>query len=181
MRLICEAFALACLVAYGDVEGTSSAKLTKAYKADFVIHALEKLHPSFYPKPTRQMPGATEQLIHLESIEDGYLTKGALLKSYWNAANFLHFGTLEDVFSRRQKSLEFGSQIIWANKVVTLLDHHNILLADPPKEKRVAPLVKGKDGKLLPSKMIIFLMQSEDGQPHANLFELREAVPPSPE
>lgn len=127
------------------------------------------------------MPGATEQLIHLESIEDGYLTKGALLKSYWNAADFLHFGTLEDVFSRRQKSLEFGSQIIWANKVVTLLDHHNILLADPPKEKRVAPLVKGKDGKLLPSKMIIFLMQSEDGQPHANLFELREAVPPSPE
>ncbi len=175
IRLICELFALACLVAHGDVKGANSARLTTAYQADFIIKSLEKLHPSFYPKPTRQMPQSTNSFIHLENIEDGYLTKKELLKSYHATGRFLHIGSLQDI-SKKQKLFDFAAAMTWANKVVLLLNHHNIPLADDPKAKRSAPMARGRDGTLLPSRMIVFMMQGEDGLPHASLFELKGAA-----
>jgi hypothetical protein len=55
IRMICELLALACLVAHGDVKGTRSGRLPKAYEADFILNTLEKLHPYFYPRPSRQI------------------------------------------------------------------------------------------------------------------------------
>jgi hypothetical protein len=55
IRMISETLAVACLLVHGDVEGARSSRLSKAYQADLIINALEKLHPKFYPKPTRQI------------------------------------------------------------------------------------------------------------------------------
>ena len=43
--------ALACLVAHGDVSGAQSAAMRKHYEADWIMDALERLHPEFYPEP----------------------------------------------------------------------------------------------------------------------------------
>ena len=55
LRLICETIALGCLVAHGDVTGTQSGKMKKAYEADWILNNLERLHPKFYPIPTKQI------------------------------------------------------------------------------------------------------------------------------
>src|SRR3981081_1016837 len=62
LRMICELIALGCLVAHGDIPATKSKTLRRAWSADEIFKALEKLHPDFYPHPVEQItvPGWME-------------------------------------------------------------------------------------------------------------------------
>lgn len=51
VRIICEIIALGCLILHGDIKQTRTQKFSKAYSADKIMLALEKLHGDFYPKP----------------------------------------------------------------------------------------------------------------------------------
>jgi hypothetical protein len=160
IRLICETFALGCLVAHGDVPGTQSGKLSDAYRADFIMKALEKLHPYFYPRPTKQVVTGGKVTGWDEST-DAFLTKDTLIKSYNNADGFLHMGDLNDLRAGKQKRLDRASIIDWSNKVVGLLNHHNIYLADAPDPNQQPKL--GKDGIPVPKRQIVALMQASAG------------------
>jgi hypothetical protein len=173
IRVICELIAIGCLLAHGDIKGTRSGKIVKAYQADLIFNALEKLHPDFYPAPSKQVI-IPNKPIDLIPITDGFLTKEELIKSYHVAASFLHRGNLQAVIGKTLKVVQQQSIKDWSDRLITLLNHHHIFLSDPdePDPPRV-------DGRPMPRKQIICLMQgSDDGKVHASFFN-RLYTPPS--
>jgi hypothetical protein len=171
VRMLCEVFAIACLLAHGEVEGTRSGKLIKAYQADLIINALEKLHPAFYPIPSKQVQKGVGQF-ELVRIEGDFLTKEEMLKTYRSTYEHLHAGTLEtlvlDKDKKKKAVVDPRPARDFARKLVTLLNHHQIYLADEPGEE----LARGEDGELVTKRQIIVVMQSDkDGKCHTHLFE----------
>src|SRR4051812_23844461 len=55
LRMICELIALGCLTTHGDVPGSKSKSLRKAWHPNEILTALEALHPDFYPHPIEQI------------------------------------------------------------------------------------------------------------------------------
>jgi hypothetical protein len=53
LRKICEVFALACLAAHGDIPEVRT-QLQSAYNADKIMKQLTRIHPQFYPVPSKQ-------------------------------------------------------------------------------------------------------------------------------
>lgn len=157
IRMICETFAIACLVAHGDVEGTRTGKLTRAYEADLIINALSKLHPHFYPRPGKQQ-GMDGKITKVDWVTDGYLTKQELISSYRASSGYLHGRTLQDVLGDKPRLIDPNTMVRWAQKLAALLDHHSIYLADPPGEP---PGPIGDDGIPAPKRQIISMMQPD--------------------
>jgi hypothetical protein len=157
VRMICETFAIGCLVAHGDIQATRSGRLPHTYQADLIINTLEKLHPNFYPRPTQQIV-ENGVVTGWREILDGYLTQEDLVKSYRRAANFLHVSDLRDILAGKQKPFDLNSVLLWANKVVVLLNHHNIFLIDPPDV--ITPV--GPDGTPMPQRQIVSVMNPRD-------------------
>lgn len=177
VRLVCETLALACLVAHGDLKGARSNRLASAYRADFIMNALEKLHAEFFPRPTRQILRGSVP-VAIEDIKDGFLTKDELLESYHTADNYLHAGHLKDLVAKRPRNFDFNHMRDWLAKLGVLLSHHNIYLADPPGESSALTF---SDGRSVPKRQIICVMQGNvDGKPSAHLFESVGKAPTSP-
>jgi hypothetical protein len=150
LRLICELIALACLVAHGDVSGTRSGRLLKAFNAEFILSALSVLHPEFYPKPSEQVTLDGERAVR--PITSGYLQKPDLLKLYAECHGVLHRGRLKTLGPRMNQAVSFKPIAAWCDMIVRLLNHHQMPLADGVRE-------------------IWVVMKAEDGKPRAALME----------
>jgi hypothetical protein len=150
-RLICELIALSSLAVHGDIPATRSGRLTRAYQADAILNALEKLHPAFYPKPGRQVIGPDGKVKEVIPITDGFLTKPELLALYHECGDLLHRGTLRTIKPRTAGDFSKINQTCL--KIVKLLNHHQIPLSDPNYELFV--LMKDKDD----GEVHVFLMQ----------------------
>ena len=136
LRLICELIALACLVAHGDVMGTRTAGIRKRYAADWIMEMLQELHPNFYPQPIthrveRQRQESVPAHHRHELIKSEYLTRNDLIQLYRDCGKLLHRGTVEDILSRHERSVDFERVRQWTNKIVILLKDHLIQLIDP--------------------------------------------------
>jgi hypothetical protein len=171
IRMISETLAVACLLVHGDIEGARSKRLTKAYQADFIINALEALHPRFYPQPTKQILD-NGRPVAIETVTESYLTKAEMLKSYRDAAAFLHAGSLNEFFANETAVSNHNAVINWVRKLIALLSHHSIFLADAPNAWEGKKRPSFSDGEAAPKYQIMVLMRP-DGQewPQANLFE----------
>lgn len=144
LRKICEVFALACLTAHGDIRGVQHKLLQKTYNADLIIKQLGLLHPQFYPIPSKQkIDPVTQQPIAVDAITSGFLTKDELLKLYGECGNFLHRGSIRQLFSKWEPTLDFQRISNWVGKIVVLLNHHQIQTSQPDKQLWV--LMRGKD------------------------------------
>jgi len=178
IRGICETFAIACLVAHGDLEGTQTRRMLDAYQADFIIKSLEKLHPHFYPRPSTQIVHEG-RVVGWKPIKHGFLTKPELLKSYRDTGDFLHAADLRSVLTGKQKQFDGAGAMEWASKVIALLNHHHIYLADRPGEQ---PFGNDPDGTPIPRRQIVVVMHdASDGRPHAHMFESFIQESPEPE
>jgi hypothetical protein len=156
LRMISELIAFACLVAHGDIPATKTGRLQQAYKADFIMNALEKLHPDFYPKATRQVLNAEGVVIAVELVPFGYLTKDEFLRLYnVECGNVLHRGNVMTAKGKINPSaISYEKIQEWLRKLTTLLTHHDIAISTHPEYT------------------IRFLMHaSHDGMPHAALFK----------
>jgi hypothetical protein len=177
IRLICETLALACLVAHGDVQGSRSARLSSAYQADFIMNTLEKLHPTFYPRPTTQII-ENGKVVRWEDIEQGYLTKSELIKAYRDAADHLHVGPISELSPNKPKVLDLIAITAWFGKLTRLLTHHNIYLADLPPEPGETSLAQlfFADGTPCPRRQLIVLMSTKDhgGAASAHIFGIAD-------
>lgn len=132
LRMICELIALACLVAHGDIDATKTKKLQKAYSADFITGALEKLHPAFYPRPSRQIVNDRGG-ISVEEITADYLSKAEFKRLYGECGDILHRGNIRNMKGHiRPKSVSFAEIHVWLRKIITLLNHHQISLSTHP-------------------------------------------------
>jgi hypothetical protein len=125
-RMICELIALGCLTAHGDIPATKT--LRKAWSAEEIFKALERLHPDFYPHPVEQIskPGWME----LRPIQSGFLTKAELLSLNGQCGDILHRGSLRKLMagpiSARQDHPDVSS---WIRKIRLLLRVHRIGLS----------------------------------------------------
>jgi hypothetical protein len=172
VRKISETLAIACLLVHGDFEGARSARLTSAYQADFIMNALEKLHPRFYPRPTRQILRDGKPY-KIEDIKDGFLTKAELLKSYRDAADSLHMGDINDLLSNKLKTVDGKAIGAWVGKMKVLLNHHVIFLADTPiLDASEGEPLRFIEGDPAPKFQIIAQMATgPHGLPQATVFQ----------
>lgn len=130
LRMICELIALACLIAHGDLREIKKS-LSKEYAADKIISEMNKLHPEFFPKPIF-IKTTKSDFHHLESVENNYLTKTDLQTLYARCGDKLHRGNVKKFLSAQKpgQPTNFDDVVIWANKIVDLLNCHYILSLD---------------------------------------------------
>ena len=157
-RLICELIALSSLAVHGDIPATRAGRLTKAYQADAILNALEKLHPDFYPRPTKQVIGADGKVKKVEPIPSGFLTKPELLALYRECGDLLHRGTLRTIKPRTAG--DFTKIMEISTKIITLLNHHQIAFSDRNYE------------------LFVLMMGKDDGRVHAALMKKIGDAPP---
>jgi hypothetical protein len=146
LRMICELLALACLTAHGDVPETTSKRLTKAYNADQIMNALERLHPNFYPVPGRQVRNQAGQVVEIAAVNEPYLAKRDLQRLYGECGDFLHRGNLEQ-FMKGRSLPKFSQLESWLKTITILLSHHQIQLFDARRQLWVI-MHDDKDGKV---------------------------------
>jgi len=171
IRMICETLAIGCLLVHRDVEGARSSKLASAYQADFIMNALEKLHPRFYPHPVKEV-FRDGKLIGFDDLKDGFLTKDELLKSYRGAAQFLHAGDISDFLAGKERSLDTDAAKQWVKRLIVLLNLHKIALADAPDAWEGREQPRFTDGEPAPRFQLFVSMRREDtDRPAASIFE----------
>lgn len=129
LRYICELIAVGCLVAHGELRGNSRQLLRKWHAGEIIRH-LEKVHPDFYPLPTKQILGGDGKVNRLEPINEPYLSKIDLIQEYGWLGNQLHIGNFKKFVSRSNRDVEFSKIDQLATKIRNLLNHHCIQLID---------------------------------------------------
>jgi hypothetical protein len=144
LRKICEVFMLGCLTAHGDIAGVRAKLLQKTCNSDLIVRQLSKLHPQFYPVPTKQrLDPVTRRPVEVVPITSGFLTKNELLSLYGECGNYLHRGSIRQLLSKWEPTVDFNKIAEWIDKIVKLLNHHQIQTSDPDKQLWV--LMHGKD------------------------------------
>lgn len=151
-RKIIELIALSSLVANKKEYAAQRVKFKEDWNARLIFQDLERINPKFYPSPSKQVEKTNSEGIkyfHFDPIEAGFLTKKEAIKIYEKCGGVLHaenpFKELKDI-KQLQKQFPF-----WIKKIITLLNHHSIILTD--------------------GHMVVGLMQGKkDGQPQVTLF-----------
>ena len=106
--------------------------LQKSYNADQIIKQLERLHPNFYPIPTKQvLDPMTGRPVSVVLVGSGFLTKDDLLGLYGECGNYLHRGSIRQLLTNWEPKLDFEGVKAWVEKIVTLLNHHQIEIRQP--------------------------------------------------
>ena len=126
LRMVLELIALASLAANKELFQQQSLRFEKHWHPADIIKDLEKLNPKFYPIPFRSSEPDSAGIRNHGPISESYLTKEELVEVHGRCGNLLHarnpFGKLIDYDS-------FLADIItWTNKVITLLNTHEIWL-----------------------------------------------------
>ena len=153
-RKILELIALSSLVANKEEYSKQHEKFAKHYNARLIFQDLERVNPDFYPVPTRQNLKKVDgqRIFDLQHVTDGYLTKDDFLSIYEKCGGMLH---AENPYGQRRDIQAIKDEFpIWMNKIIVLLNHHNIKLVDG-------------------ETMIIALMQGEgDNNPQVTEFKV---------
>ena len=92
--------------------------------ADFILKALENLHPKFYPHPDA-IVSAAPGTVSFVPITD-YLTKEELLKLYWKCGELLHRGDFTTM--KQLREMDFDAVRTTVVKIINLLKFHRISL-----------------------------------------------------
>lgn len=129
IRMVCELIALGCLIAHSGIKGAQTGYLKKAYAADRIVDELEKLHPHFFPLAFVPIVGDDGLLTGITQAPDGYLTKDELIRLNGLCGDALHRGNIQRFLSKEQPaSTNRAATVAWVDKLVSLLEHHSIVL-----------------------------------------------------
>jgi hypothetical protein len=135
LRKVCEVFALACLTAHGEIEGVRRKFLQKTYNADLIIKELGRLHPQFYPIPSQQrLDPFNGKVVEVVTVASGYLTKDELLNLYGKCGTYLHRGSIRQLLTKWEPTVDFHKIADWVGKITTLLNHHQIQTVQPDRQ-----------------------------------------------
>jgi len=128
-RKILELIALASLVAHKDDYSKQRENFALDWHAARILKEIEKINPAFYPVPGKQKKDPTTgKVLEIENVKEPYLTRSDFEVLYDICGGLLHaanpFGQSKDYegFAR--------SAPTWLSKIKTLLNHHQIQLAD---------------------------------------------------
>jgi hypothetical protein len=120
-----------CSPGHCPSEKQKDRKIADTWQPNRILAALEKLHPQFYPQPSRQLPEADGRVERVEPILQGFLTKKDLIRLHGECGEVLHRGSINSVFSAALSSHSFQTVGTACQKIITLLNHHQIQMNDP--------------------------------------------------
>ena len=144
LRKICEVFALACLVAHGELPDLRKKLVQKTYQADHIIKMLSTLHPRFYPVPGEQrLDLDTPKPVEVINLESGFLTKDDLVSLYGECGKYLHRGSIRQLLTNWEPAPDFEKIRSWVDKIIKLLSHHQIETIQSDTQLWV--IMQGKD------------------------------------
>jgi len=152
IRKILELIALASIAANKEEYARQYKKFANHWNAKRILNDIEKVNPSFYPVPGRQIiDRETGKVVEVKKLKGGYLTKDEFSDVYDKCSEVIHssnpYGTQTD-YSEFEKLIPE-----WNLKITNLLNHHQIQLIDSKYQLWV-------------------LMQSkDDGRVHAFTFQ----------
>jgi len=132
LRMIVEVFALACLVAHGDIAEAQGHKLRGSWSADEILNRLERLHPDFYPQAMQEGSRGSAGERSFKEREPDYMTKAGLIELYRKeCGNGLHRGSLKNLLSPRQPVRKGYPELFGpAQRIANLLAFHRLSLID---------------------------------------------------
>ncbi len=142
LRMCCEALALACLVAHGDLN--TPKKMKKLWNASDLMNALLKLNPTFFPEPI--LVEKRESKIHhfTPNVERDFLDKKRFIRLYHSLGKDLHRGTLESMHLKTSM-VDFEKIDNDVKLMCWLLETHKISL--PDSKMHIVCQWGGKDQK----------------------------------
>lgn len=126
LRMVIELVALASLVANRELFEQQSLRFNKHWHPDKIIKDLEKLNSNFYPKPVSTSDPDNKGIRTHVPMTTGFLTKEELVEVHGQCGNLLH--ARNPYKSPLNYNQETTQLIDWADKVVTLLNTHEIRL-----------------------------------------------------
>jgi len=152
IRKILELIALASIAANKKEYATQHKKFADQWNAKRILNDMEKINPSFYPVPgTQVIDEKTGKVIEVKNLENGYLTKEEFVEVYNKCSEVIHssnpYGTQID-YSEYEKIIPE-----WKQKIITLLNHHQIQLFDSSLQ------------------LWILIQSKDDGRVHAFTFQ----------
>lgn len=132
-RKILELIAMASLSASPEYMARYD-RFRRHYNGKRILRDLEKVNPDFYPQPTRQVVDPdTGKVVEVVDVESGFLTKDDYVELYDICGDLLH---AENPYDEGQRDMESRLEDVpeWRNRIVTLLNHHQVQLADSGKQ-----------------------------------------------
>jgi hypothetical protein len=156
IRKILELIALASLVANREEYARIHRNFAEHWRAKDILKEIEKVNPEYYPVPTKQIPmGIADGVsrFQLLDIESGFLTKDEFMLLYDMCSDLLHAHSPFSAKARHDAEVFRRDCVEWMNKIVKLLNHHNMHLAG---------------GR---TQIIALMRGSKDGMVHATYFE----------
>jgi hypothetical protein len=126
-RKILELIAFGSVVANKDLYSAAHAKFAADWNARLMLKDLERVNPEFYPKPVVETPSPDPRATHqLKPRQPDYMTRDDFEKLYEKCGSTMHadnpYGSHTDYKYYRDNLLG------WRNKIVNLLNNHQIKL-----------------------------------------------------
>lgn len=134
LRMVCELIALASVMAHGDLGVILNAKIKNEDRPGALLKMLEQIHPDCYPRPFKQILNSAGEVVRIDDIHSGFLTREELPQLYGLCGNELHKGKLHKIgrFPKPEKSQR--EILHWYGKVLWLLGNHKIKLHNSTSE-----------------------------------------------
>lgn len=131
IRKVIELIGISILLAHNEIDDFRTKVFMKAWNADTLFARLEKLSNDAFPEPS-----VVQNIDEENNTADLLLgdTTGKNRKKlkaiYVACADGLHAGSLSNLIKSGGKRYNVGNLIEWKNFLVSLLNHHVILLPD---------------------------------------------------
>lgn len=132
-RMILELIAMASLSASPEYMARYN-RFRRHYNGKRILKDLEKVNSEFYPRPTRQVVDPDSgKVVEVVDVESGFLTKDEYVELYDICGHLLH---ADNPYAEGQQDMEVRLQEApeWKKKIVTLLNHHQVQLAESGKQ-----------------------------------------------
>lgn len=130
IRKILELVALGSLVLNKEKYSEMHKNFSSQWNAKYILNDIERINPSFYPKPIDEVPIKYQSRIinNLQEKKDGFLTKDEFIELYDRLGGLLH---TNNPFVEKDNVSEFEKNIIdILNKIKNLLNSHIIKIYD---------------------------------------------------
>ena len=129
------------------------------WNAKVILREIERINPKFYPIPGKQViDPQTNKVKDVTNILEGYLTREEFPKIYKKCSDTIHSHPFfKENFD--YKTLE-NDIPIWINKIITLLNHHQIQLLNEKQQ------------------LWVVMQAASDGKVHTALMERLDSIEP---
>jgi hypothetical protein len=131
LRKILELIAMGSLVANKEEYSKVYTDFAKHWNAKYLMNALEKVNPNFYPEPI--IEEATQEMdikSALKKREEDYLTKEEFIKVYEKCGAIMHSGN--PFGSRVDYNWYEKNYSTWYMRIINLPNSHKITLVNDP-------------------------------------------------